>query len=108
MSHNGSDIAAPAMAIAYHSGFGHTAVLAEAVAAGAREAGACVSVIAVNQMTEADWEKLDAADGIVFGTATYMGNVSAGFQTFAEQTGRRCLNRSGRDKGAAAVRDARR
>ena len=34
MSHNGSDIAAPAVAIAYHSGFGHTAVLAEAVAAG--------------------------------------------------------------------------
>ena len=29
MSHNGSDIAAPAMAIAYHSGFGHTAVLAK-------------------------------------------------------------------------------
>ena len=27
MSHNGSDIAAPALAIAYHSGFGHTAVL---------------------------------------------------------------------------------
>ena len=101
MSHNGSDIAAPAMAIAYHSGFGHTAVLAEAVAAGAREAGACVSVIAVNQMTDADWEILDAADGIVFGTATYMGNVSAGFQTFAEQTGRRCLNGSWRDKVAA-------
>ncbi len=37
MSHNGSDIAAPAMAIAYHSGFGHTAVLADAVAAGARD-----------------------------------------------------------------------
>src|SRR6478609_7252110 len=101
MSHNGSDIAAPAMAIAYHSGFGHTAVLAEAVAAGAREAGACVSVIAVNQMTDADWEILDAADGIVFGTATYMGNVSAGFQTFAEQTGRRCLNGTWRDKVAA-------
>ena len=68
MSHNGSDIAAPAMAIAYHSGFGHTAVLAEAVAAGAREAGAHVSVIAVDQMTDADWDILDAADGIVFGT----------------------------------------
>ena len=36
MSHNGSHIAAPAVAIAYHSGFGHTAVLADAVAAGAR------------------------------------------------------------------------
>ena len=101
MSHNGSDIAAPAMAIAYHSGFGHTAVLADAVAAGAREAGADVSVIAVDHMTDADWDLLDAADGIVFGSATYMGNVSARFQTFAEKTGRRCLNGSWRDKVAA-------
>ena len=101
MSHNGSHIAAPAVAIAYHSGFGHTAVLADAVAAGAREAGADVSVIAVDRMTETDWDILDAADGIVFGSATYMGNVSAGFQTFAEQTGRRCLNGTWRDKVAA-------
>jgi len=101
MSHNGSDIAAPAMAIAYHSGFGHTAVLAEAVAAGAREAGAHVRVIAVDKMTDEDWDVLDAADGIVFGSATYMGNVSAGFQTFAEKTGRHCLNGSWRDKVAA-------
>ena len=34
MTHNGSDIAAPALAIAYHSGFGHTAALADAVADG--------------------------------------------------------------------------
>jgi multimeric flavodoxin WrbA len=101
MSQNGSDVAAPTLAIAYQSGFGHTALLAEAVAAGAREAGAHVSSIAVDQMTEEDWDILDAADGIVFGSATYMGNVSAGFQTFAEQTGRRCLNGTWRDKIAA-------
>jgi NAD(P)H dehydrogenase (quinone) len=101
MQHNGSHIAAPALAIAYHSGFGHTAVLADAVAAGAREAGADVTVIAVDSMADADWDILDAADGIVFGSATYMGNVSAGFQAFAEQTGRRCLNGSWRDKVAA-------
>jgi NAD(P)H dehydrogenase (quinone) len=101
MRHNGSDIAAPAMAIAYHSGFGHTAVLADAVAAGAREAGANVSVIAVDRMDETDWDILDGADGIVFGCATYMGNVSAGFQAFAEQTGRRCQNGTWRDKVAA-------
>jgi NAD(P)H dehydrogenase (quinone) len=101
MSHNGSHIAAPTLAIAYHSGFGHTAVLADTVAAGAREAGADVSVIAVDRMTDADWDILDGADGIVFGSATYMGNVSAGFQAFAEQTGRRCLNGTWRDKVAA-------
>jgi NAD(P)H dehydrogenase (quinone) len=101
MTHNGFHIAAPAVVIAYHSGFGHTAVLADAVAAGAREAGADVSVIAVDRITDADWDLLDGADGIVFGSATYMGNVSAGFQAFAEQTGRRCLNGTWRDKVAA-------
>jgi len=62
MAYNGSDIAAPALAIAYHSGFGHTATLATAVAAGASEAGAAVAVIAVDRMTDADWDVLDAAD----------------------------------------------
>ena len=38
MEHNGSHIAAPTLAIAYHSGFGHTALLADAVAAGSRQA----------------------------------------------------------------------
>ncbi len=44
---------------------------------------------------------LDGADGVVFGSATYMGNVSAAFQSFAEQTGRRCMNGTWRDKVAA-------
>jgi NAD(P)H dehydrogenase (quinone) len=101
MQHNGSDIAAPTLAVAYHSKFGHTAVLADAVAAGAQQAGADVRVIAVDGMTDEDWDVLDGADGIVFGCATFMGNVSAGFQTFAEQTGRRCLNGTWRDKIAA-------
>jgi NAD(P)H dehydrogenase (quinone) len=101
MSHNGSHIAAPAVTVAYHSGFGHTAVLAEAVAAGARDAGAHVTVIAVDRMSAEDWDVLDGAEAIVFGSATYMGNVSAGFQSFAEQTGRRCLNGTWRDKVAA-------
>jgi NAD(P)H dehydrogenase (quinone) len=101
MSHNGSHIAAPAVVVAYQSGFGHTAVLAKAVAAGGRDAGAYVSIVAVDRMTEEDWDVLDGADAIVFGSATYMGNVSAAFQTFAEQTGRRCLNGTWRDKVAA-------
>jgi NAD(P)H dehydrogenase (quinone) len=100
MSSNGSD-ASPTVVIAYHSGFGHTATLASAVASGARSGGVRVIVIAVDAMTDADWDVLDMADGIIFGSATYMGNVSAGFQAFAEKTGRRCLNGSWRDKVAA-------
>lgn len=91
----------PAIVIAYHSGFGHTATLASAVADGARAEGADVSAVAVDTMTDADWATLDGADAIIFGTATYMGNVSAGFQAFAEQTGRRCITGAWRDKVAA-------
>ncbi len=101
MAHNGFDISAPALTIAYHSGYGHTATLARAVAAGASEAGADVTAIAVDHMGDAEWDTLDVADGIVFGSATYMGNVSAAFQSFAEQTGRRCVNGTWRDKVAA-------
>jgi NAD(P)H dehydrogenase (quinone) len=101
MWNNGSDIAAPALAVAYHSGFGHTARLADAVACGATDAGAHVTLIAVDSMSDEDWDLLDRADAIVFGSATYMGNVSAGFQAFAEQTGRRCINGTWRDKVSA-------
>lgn len=91
----------PAIVIAYHSGFGHTATLASAVADGAHTDGADVTTVAVDTMTDADWVTLDSADAIIFGTATYMGNVSAGFQAFAEQTGRRCITGAWRDKVAA-------
>lgn len=101
MAHNGSHIAAATIAVAYHSGFGHTAQLARAVAAGAADAGAHVTVVAVDAMTDEAWDVLDGADAIVFGTATYMGNVSAAFQSFAEQTGRRCIDGTWRDKVAA-------
>ena len=101
MTLNGSHIAAPTLVVAYHSGFGHTAVLAEAVTAGMRDEGAHVTLITVGATTDDDWDTLDGADGIVFGTATYMGNVSAAFQAFAEQTGRRCQNGTWRDKVSA-------
>ena len=91
----------PALAVAYHSGFGHTAVLADVVAAGAAATGASVSVIAVDAMSESDWHTLDHADAMVFGCPTYMGNVSAGFQAFTERTGGRCMSGTWRDKVAA-------
>jgi multimeric flavodoxin WrbA len=93
--------AVPRVAVAYHSGFGHTAVLAEAVAAGAGAAGAVATLVGVDAMTDADWAALDGADAIVFGSPTYMGNVSAAFQSFAERTGRRCQEGTWRDKVAA-------
>ena len=91
----------PRVAVAYHSGFGHTATLAAAVAAGARDTGAAVVMIAVDAITDDGWQELDESDAVVFGCPTYMGNVSAGFQAFAEKTGRRCINGTWQNKIAA-------
>ena len=101
MSHNGSHIAASAVAIAYHSGFGHTAVLAEAVGAGARDASAHVTIIAVDRMVAEDWDVLDGADAIVFGSATYMGGPAGQFKTFADATGAKWFTSAWRDKIAS-------
>ncbi|MEH3128552.1 MAG: flavodoxin family protein [Mycolicibacterium neoaurum] len=91
----------PTVAVACHSGFGHTATLAGAVADGVRAAGAHVGMVDLGELTDSAWATLDTADAIIFGAPTYMGNISAGFQAFAEQTGRRCVTGAWRDKVAA-------
>ncbi|MFE6160421.1 flavodoxin family protein [Streptomyces sp. NPDC056486] len=91
----------PVVAIAYHSGYGHTAVVAEAVRAGAAEAGATVHLIKVDEITEAQWELLDAADAIVFGSPTYMGTASGAFHVFAEASSKRWFAKAWHDKLAA-------
>ena len=72
--------------IVYHSGYGHTQKLAEAVHAGAQDAGATVRLLAVGDVDDAGWAALDAADAIVFGAPTYMGGPSAQFKQFADAT----------------------
>lgn len=62
--------------VVYHSGYGHTKLQAEAVARGA--GAELMSVDAV------DYDKLAAADAIVFGAPTYMGSVSAQFKAFMD------------------------
>lgn len=92
---------APVVSIAYHSGYGHTAVLAEAVRAGAAEAGATVHLIKVDEIDETQWELLDASDAIVFGSPTYMGTASGAFHAFAEATSKRWFGDVWQDKVAA-------
>ncbi|WP_031074935.1 flavodoxin family protein [Streptomyces sp. NRRL WC-3742] len=91
----------PTVALAYHSGYGHTAVLAEAVARGAASGGAEVVSIAVDTITEEQWAQLDAADAIVFGSPTYMGTASGAFHVFAEATSKRWFTDTWKDKVAA-------
>ena len=75
------------IAIVYHSGFGHTHVLAESVAEGVREAGAepvLLRIEGAGQDFQPLLEAVAEADGVVFGAPTYMGDLSAGFRAFAE------------------------
>ncbi|MFB6616121.1 flavodoxin family protein [Streptomyces sp. NPDC085524] len=92
---------APVVSIAYHSGYGHTAVVAEAVRSGAAEAGATVHLIKVDEIDDAQWELLDGSDAIVFGSPTYMGTASGAFHVFAEATSKRWFGDAWQDKVAA-------
>jgi NAD(P)H dehydrogenase (quinone) len=89
------------IAIAYHSGFGHTEVMAKKVSEGAKNAGANVSVHNVAELNDGLWEALAAADAIIFGTPTYMGSVSAPFKAFMDASSKQWFGQEWKDKLAA-------
>ena len=89
------------IAVVYHSGYGHTEIIAQHVARGATEAGAETSLIKITAdgaITEADWAQLNAADAIVFGAPTYMGSVSGPFKMFADATAKIWFGQGWKDK----------
>ncbi|MDO5612233.1 MAG: flavodoxin family protein [Paracoccus sp. (in: a-proteobacteria)] len=89
------------IAIVYFSGYGHTVFAADAIAAGAREAGAQVDVIRISedgQIGDADWAALDAADAIVYGSPTYMGGPAWQFKRFADASSKAWFERKWADK----------
>jgi NAD(P)H dehydrogenase (quinone) len=89
------------VAVVYHSGYGHTQAIAEAVEAGAQSvAGATASLIPVDE-AEARQAELDGADAIIFGSPTYMGGVSADFAKFKDWTSKKWIERAWQDKLAA-------
>lgn len=73
------------IAIVHHSGYGHTARVAQAVLEGAQAvAGVEAKLLSVADANEAFWAELAAADAIVFGAPTYMGSASAKFKEFMD------------------------
>jgi NAD(P)H dehydrogenase (quinone) len=89
------------IAIVYHSGFGHTFSVAEAVAQGAAQvAGTQVHLIPADQ-AEAKADVLNGADAIIFGSPTYMGSVSAKFKEFMEWSSKTWYGQGWKDKLAA-------
>ncbi len=89
------------IAVIYHSNYGHTKRVAEAVVIGARQQLPDSQVKAVD-VHKVDWEFLDQADLLVFGSAVYMGSVTAEFKTFMDETSKRWYNRAWEGKWAAA------
>jgi len=85
--------------IVYHSGYGHTKKVAEAVAEGS--GGALLTIDAEGNLPEGGWEQLAAADSIVFGSPTYMGSVSWQFKRFADASSKPWFGQQWKDKLAA-------
>ncbi|MBG0830232.1 flavodoxin family protein [Planomonospora sp. ID67723] len=90
------------VAIAYHSGYGHTERQALAAAAGARSVpGVLAGLHDVTSLTDELWAALGEAEAIIFGSPTYMGSQSAAFQVFAEASAKVWADMGWRDKLAA-------
>jgi multimeric flavodoxin WrbA len=70
------------IAVIFHSGYGHTQRVAQAVAEGA--GAELIAIDADGNLPEGAWETLAAADAIVFGSPTYMGGASWQFKKFAD------------------------
>lgn len=86
------------LAIVFHSPFGHTAKVAQFIAQGASNMGVRVHCMNIENI---DWDLLDQANGIVFGSPTYMGSVSGPFKMFMDASSKRWKNRIWQGKLAA-------
>ncbi len=82
--------------IVYHSGYGHTQRMAEAVAQGA--GGELLAIDAEGNISEEGWAALDAADAIIFGSPTYMGGPSWQFKKFADASSKPWFSAKWQDK----------
>ncbi len=84
------------IAVVYHSGYGHTKRMAESVAAGA--GATLVAIDAEGNLSDSDWEVLNKADAIIFGSPTYMGSVTWQFKKFADASSKAWFTQAWKDK----------
>lgn len=89
------------IAVIFHSNYGHTKRVAEAIVKGAHQQ-LPESQAKVVDVHDVDWDYLDQADLLVFGSAVYMGSVTAEFKTFMDETSKRWYHRVWEGKWAAA------
>lgn len=84
------------IAVVFHSGYGHTLRMAQAVAEGA--GAELVTIDAEGNLPEGAWDTLNAADAIVMGSPTYMGSVSWQFKKFADASSKAWFSQQWKDK----------
>lgn len=92
-----------AIEIVFHSGYGHTKKIAEAVLTGASQK-ASAQLIEIDQngvISEEAWTRLENSKMIVFGTPTYMGMVSWQFKKFADASSKPWFKQMWKNKWAA-------
>ncbi len=89
------------LAIVYHSAHGHTAHIAGHVLAGARSLPGTEACLLTAADAQAAPEALCAYDGLILGSPTYLGGVSAPFKAFMDATGRLWRSQALKDKLAA-------
>ena len=82
--------------VVFHSGYGHTQRVAQAVADGA--GAQLLAIDADGNLPEGGWELLAAADAIIFGSPTYMGGVSWQFKKFADASSKVWFTQGWKDK----------
>ena len=87
------------VAVVFHSGYGHTLRMAQAVAEGAN--AELVAIDADGNLPEGGWDTLSGADAIIFGSPTYMANVSWQFKKFADASSKQWFAQDWKDKLAA-------
>jgi len=90
------------IAVVYHSGYGHTDIVARAVAKGAGSSAeaALIAISAEGKIADPEWEILKEADGIIFGSPTYMGAASGPFKIFADASSKPWFAQEWKDKVA--------
>ena len=89
------------IAIIYHSNYGHTRKVAHAIEEGAQAYAQDKVEVRALDIDEMDWEFADAAQTMVFGSAVYMGSITAEFKTFTDSTSKRWFHRKWHGKWAA-------
>ena len=82
--------------VVFHSGYGHTQRMAQSVAQGAQ--AQLLEIDADGNLPEGGWDALAAADGIIFGSPTYMGSVSWQFKKFADASSKPWYTQAWKDK----------